>query len=99
MGFLLSEKLIIQSEYYEAYILLDYIIRLEYGCHYFKHFIVEPLHLARKLLLHCIDKLSDELAIDCWERGLELGFSEDDNCFFREKIKSAYERINSYGNK
>lgn len=95
-GFLLAESLIERKEYYDAYILLDYIIRLEFGCHYFKHFILEPLEMARKILRHCIDKkIPDELAIDCWERALELGFSEKDMKFFAEKINIAYERIES----
>lgn len=93
-GFLLAESLMDRKEYYDAYILIDYIIRLEFGVHYFRHFIVEPLEMARKILRHCIDKkIPDELAIDCWERGMELGFSEKDNQFFHEKIAAAYQRI------
>lgn len=95
-GYLLTETLMKKEEYYDAYILIDYIIRLEFGCHYFKYFIVELLAIARKLLRHCIDKkISDELAIDCWERGLELGFPQKDNLYFKGKITAAYQRIKS----
>ena len=93
-GFLLAESLIERKEYYDAYIILDYIIRLEFGCHYFKHFILESLEMASKILRHCIDKkIPDELAIDCWERALELGFSEKDNQYSQRKIAEAYQRV------
>lgn len=99
-GFILCEELVEKKEYYEAFILLDLIIRMEQKIKYFKHFSVEVKELTRKILLHNIEKnIPDELALDCWERALELGFSNKDNQAFLKKISNACNRLENYSKK
>lgn len=94
LGFVLAEQLAEKKEWYDAFILLDLLIRLESKTHYFKKFSAELMSLAKKILASRIDKkIPDELALDCWERALELGFSEKDNDLFKEKISLAYRRM------
>lgn len=93
-GFILCEELVLRQEYYDAFILLEQIIRMEYSYSYFRLFFPEVLDLARNILKnHLEGKISDELALDCWERALELGFGKSDDAFFLEKMAAAYRRL------
>lgn len=93
-GFILAEELVIRQEYYDAIILLDQIIRMEYSYSYFRLFFPEVMDLARHILRNNIDGvLNDELALDTWEKALELGFPKSDNVFFLQKMAQAYTRI------
>ena len=93
-GFILAEELVFRQEYYDALILLEQIIRMEYSYSYFKHFFPEVLDLARLLLKTRIEgKISDELALDAWERALELGFGNSDDAVFLHKMAAAYRRM------
>ena len=93
-GFILAEELVIRHEYYDAVILLEQIIRMEYSYRYFKLFFPEVLSLARHILRNNIEgKISDELAIDAWERALDLRLGRKDDIFFLQKMADAYERI------
>ena len=40
--------------------------------------------------------VNDELAIDAWERALELRFGKNDDAFFLLKIADSYERIGDF---
>lgn len=93
-GFILCEELFIRQEYYDAFNLLEQIIRMERSFSYFRHFFPEVMDFARMILRSHIDgKISDELAIDCWERALDLGFGSGDDSFFLGKMAQAYRRI------
>ena len=96
-GFILAEELVIRQEYYDAIILLDQIIRMEYSFNYFKLFFPEVKGLARHILRNSIEgTVSDELALDAWERALELQFGKSDDSFFLQKMAEAYTRIGDH---
>lgn len=93
-GFILCEELVLRREYYDAVILLEQIIRMERSYGYFKIFFPEVLSIARHVLRNNIEgQVSDELALDAWERALDLGFGKKDDSFFLLKMASAYERM------
>lgn len=93
-GFILAEELVLRQEYYDAVILLAQIIRMEYESNYFKFFFPEVLSLARHILRNNIEgAVSDELALDAWERALDLKFGKKDEAYFLQKMAEAYERI------
>ncbi len=93
-GFILAEELILRQEYYDAVILLEQIIKMEYSYSYFKLFFPEVLNLARHVLKNNIEgNINDELALDAWERALELGFGNADDSFFLQKMSAAYTRL------
>jgi len=93
-GFILCEELVLRQEYYDAFILLEQIIWMEYSYSYFRLFFPEVLDLARNILKnHLEGKIDDELALDCWERALELGFGRADDSVFLHKMALAYRRL------
>lgn len=93
-GFILAEELVLRQEYYDAFVLLEQIIRMEHSFSYFKLFFPEVQDLARTVLKHHLDgKIEDELALDSWERALELGFGKNDDAFFLRKMGEVYRRI------
>ncbi len=93
-GFILAEELVLRAEYYDAFVLLEQIIRMEYSFSYFRLFFPEVMELARTVLRHHLDgKVNDELALDSWERALELGFGKKDDAFFLQKMSQAYRRM------
>ncbi len=93
-GFILSEELVLRREYYDAVILLEQIIKMEYSYNYFKLFFPEVLGIARHVLRNNIEgQVNDELALDAWERALDLGFGRKDDSFFLLKMAEAYERL------
>lgn len=93
-GFILAEELILRDEYYDAFVLLEQIIRMERSYEYFRLFFPEVMDLARTVLKYRIDgKIADELALDSWERALELCFGNKDDAFFLRKMAGAYRRL------
>ena len=93
-GFILSEELVLRQEYYDAVILLEQIIKMEYSYSYFKLFFPEVKSLARHILRNNVGgQMNDELAIDAWERALDLRFDKADDSYFLQKMAEAYERI------
>ena len=93
-GFILAEELVLRQEYYDAFLLLEQIIRMEYSFGYFRHFFPEVLDLARLVLKTRIEgKISDELSLDAWERALDLRFGKKDDAFFLRKMALAYRRL------
>jgi len=93
-GFILAEELVIRREFYDAVILLDQIICMEYSYSYFRLFFPEVKGLARHILRNNIEgSMNDELALDAWERALELRFGNADDSFFLQKMAEAYTRM------
>lgn len=93
-GFILCEELVIRQEYYDAAILLEQIIKMEYSYGYFGLFFPEVIKFARYIYRkHIFDTLSDELAIDVFERALELDLGKSDDAFFLSKIAHCYLRL------
>lgn len=96
-GFILCEELIIRQEYYDAALLLEQIITMEYNYNYFKLFFPEVIKLARDVFRkHIFGVISDELAIDVFERALELNLGKSDDAFFLSKIAQAYYNLGDY---
>lgn len=93
-GFILAEELVMRQEYYDAVILLEQIMKMEFKYNYFKFFFEEVQALARHVLRNNIEQnVSDELAIDAWERALDLRLGKNDDAFFLNKMADAYENI------
>ena len=96
-GFILAEEMVLRKEYYEAVILLEQIIKMEYSYSYFKLFFPEVKALAKNILRHNIEGfLNDELLLDCYERALELQFGPVDDKYFLSKMSEAYKRIGDF---
>lgn len=93
-GYILAEELVLRSEFYDAIILLEQIIRMEYTFSYFRLFFPDVLDFTRSILKRQIEEnMSDELALDVWERALDLGFGKTDDTFFLAKMAEAYDRL------
>jgi len=93
-GFILTEELVMRQEYYDAVILLEQIMKMEFKYNYFKFFFEEVQALARHVLRNNIEhSVNTELAIDAWERALELKLGKNDDAFFLNKLADAYENI------
>lgn len=93
-GYILAEELTIRGEYYDAIILLEQIIKMEYDFNYFRLFFPEVLDFTLNILKHNIENvINDELALDVFERALDLGFSAKDDAFFLRKMAIIYKRL------
>lgn len=93
-GFILAEELVLRQEYYDAAILLEQIIQMEYKYNYFRLFFPEVLSLARHILRNNIEgACNTELALDAWERALDLNLGKEDDIYFLQKMSEAYTRI------
>lgn len=93
-GFILSEELVLRGEYYDAILLLEQIIKMEHSYEYFKHFFPEVMNLTRDVLRRQLSgSVPDELALDAWERALELGFEKKDEACFLLRMAETYLRM------
>lgn len=93
-GYILAEELALRNEYYDAILLLEQIIRMEYSYSYFRLFFPEVIDFALSILRKNIfDTINDELALDVYERALDLGFSPKDDSFFLTQMSRLYRRI------
>ncbi len=93
-GFILSEELVIRRYYYDAVMLLEDIIAMEYSYSYFRLFFPEVMSFTSTLLKKQIEgNVNDELALDVWERALDLKFGNTDDFYFLQKMSEAYRRI------
>lgn len=93
-GYILAEELISRYDFYDAYLLLAQIIRMEYSYSYFRHFFPEVLNLTRTLLktqMPCA--IDDELTLDALEDAFDLGFGKKDEAFFLRLMSEAYDRM------
>ncbi|MCQ2611761.1 MAG: J domain-containing protein [Treponema sp.] len=96
-GFILSEELVFRGEYYDAFILLEQIIRLEYTYDYFRLFFPEVIAFTKNILKQKLEgSVNDELALDAWERALDLEFGPSDDAFFLNKMAAAYKRMGDF---
>lgn len=93
-GFILSEELVWRGEYYDAFLLLEQIIIMERSFNYFRLFFPEVIAFTKDILRNKIEGVvNDELALDAWERALDLEFGAKDDVFFLQKMAAAYKRI------
>ncbi len=93
-GYILAEELCIRAEYYDAMILLEQIIQMEYSYQYFYIFFPEVIAFTLNILHKNIDGvIPDELAIDVYERALELEFGTKEDAFFLRKMGDEYKRL------
>lgn len=93
-GYILAEELALRNEYYDAIVLLEQIIRMEYSYSYFRLFFPEVLDFTLSILKRNIfNTINDELAIDVYERALDMGFSPKDDSFFLKQMAELYKRI------
>lgn len=93
-GFILSEELVWRGEYYDAFLLLEQIILMERSYNYFRLFFPEVIAFTKNILRTKLDGvINDELALDAWERALDLEFGPRDDAFFLQKMAQAYKRI------
>lgn len=96
-GYILSEELVIRGEYYDAFLLLEQIILMEYSYDYFRLFFPEVMSFTAAILRHNIEGvIDDELALDVYERALELKFSKNDDAFFLQKMAAIYRRLGDF---
>ena len=96
-GFVLAEELSFRNLYYEAFVLLEQIIREEQKQAYFRHFFPEVLILARKLIREkLIYTLADDLMLDCCEAALDFGLSKADNAEILKKMAEIYYRMGDF---
>ena len=93
-GYILAEELVIRGEYYDAIILLEQIIQMEYSYHYFYIFFPEVIEFTLNILKRNIDGvISDELALDVYERALDLNLGAKNDAFFLRKMSEEYKRL------
>ena len=93
-GYILAEELVIRGEYYDAIILLEQIIQMEYSYHYFYIFFPEVIEFTLNILKKNIDGvISDELALDVFERALDLNLGTKNDAFFLKKMSEEYRRL------
>lgn len=93
-GFILAEELVLRREYYDAVLLLEQLIHTESTYPYFNMIFPEVVSLARYVLRNNIEGcMCDELAIDSWERALNLRLGPEDDSFFLLKISDCYRRM------
>lgn len=96
-GYILAEELALRNEYYDALILLEQIIRMEYSYSYFRLFFPEVMEFASGILRHNVaGVINDELALDVFERALDLGFSARDDSFFLHQMAEIYKKMGDY---
>ena len=93
-SFVLAEELSFRGHDYEAFLLLEQIIREEQKQSYFRHFFPEVLILARKLIRGKIMyTLADDVLLDCCEAALDFGLSKTDNAEILKKMAEIYYRM------
>lgn len=93
-GYILAEELVIRCEYYDAFTLLEEIIKLEYQYNYFKIFFPEVQDFTLNMLKRNIEGvINDELALDVYERALDLEFGRKADSIFLKKMAVIYSRM------
>lgn len=96
-GYILAEELVIRGEYYDAVLLLEQIIKMEYSYQYFYIFFPDVLDFIMTILKKNIDGvISDELAIDVYERALDLNLGRSADSFFLRKMSEEYTRLGDF---
>lgn len=96
-GYILAEELALRQEFYDALILLEQIIKMEYSYSYFRLFFPEVMEFTLSLLRrNVVGTLNDELALDVFERALDLGFSAKDDAFFLKQMAEIYKKMGDF---
>lgn len=96
-GYILAEELALRNEYYDALILLEQIIRMEYSYSYFRLFFPEVMEFTSSILKrNVVGVINDELALDVFERALDLGFPAKDDAFFLQQMAELYKKMGDY---
>lgn len=96
-SFVLAEELYFRDYYYEAFLLLEQIIREEQKKDYFRHFFPEVLIFVRKLLREKIFyTLEDDIILDCCEAALDFGLSKTDQAEILKKMAEMYYRMGDF---
>lgn len=93
-GFILSEELVWRGEYYDAFLILEQIIIMERSFNYFRLFFPEVLAFTKNILHTKLEGvINDELALDAWERALDLELGPKEDVFLLQKMAQVYKRI------
>ncbi len=93
-AFILAEELSLRGDYYESFLLLSEVIRLERERPYFRHFFPEVILLVRDILRNrLIGAVPDELALDCLETALELSLGKREDAYVLKLMTGCYERM------
>ena len=93
-GYILAEELVLRQEYYDAFLLLEQIIKMEYSYSYFYIFFPEVIDFTLSILKRNIDNvISDELALDVYERALDLELGKTNDAFFLRRMSEEYRRL------
>lgn len=93
-GFILSEELVWRGEYYDAFLILEQIIIMEKSYNYFRLFFPEVVAFTKNILRTKLDGvINDELALDVWERALDLELGPREDVFLLQKMAEVYKRI------
>lgn len=93
-GFILAEELALRNKMYDAVCLLADVVSEEYKKPYFRHFFPDALAFLRSLLYQLSpENVSDEYALDCFERVLELRLGDKDDAFILRRMAACYYRI------
>ena len=96
-GYILAEELVFRGEYYDAFLLLEQIIKMEYSYQYFYIFFPEVIDFTLNILKKNIDGyIPDELALDVYERALDLNLGKANDRFFLQKMGEEYERLGDH---
>lgn len=96
-GYILAEELVIRGEYYDAVLLLEQIIKTENSYSYFWCFFPEVIDFTLSILKKNIDGvISDELALDVYERALDLNLGQKADSFFLQKMSEEYSRLGDF---
>ena len=90
-------ELVLRREYYDALLILDQIIKMEWKFHYFKFFFEEVEDFTRHIVLNNLEgTINDEMALDAWERSLDLGLGKKCDSAVLLKMADAYIRIGDF---
>ncbi len=93
-GYILAEELTLRNEYYDAILLLEQIIKMEYSYNYFRIFFPEVIEFTLSILHRNIyGTINDELALDVFERALDLEFSAKEDAFFLRVMAEIYKKM------
>ncbi|MBQ0162550.1 MAG: J domain-containing protein [Treponema sp.] len=93
-GFILSEELVLRGEYYDAFLLLEQIIRMEYSFNYFRLFFPEVIAFTKNILRTKLEGIiNDELALDAFERALDLELGKKEDAFLLQRMSALYLKI------
>ncbi|MDR3284785.1 MAG: DnaJ domain-containing protein [Treponema sp.] len=98
-GFILAEELTLRNQYYEAALLLLNIMVSEKRSPYFRTFFPEVVSFTKFVLLRQTESgVSGELALDAWEKALELDLDSDTNNRLLHNMGEIYEKMGDMRN-